>query len=142
MQQSDLIGVNLCEMKPSTPNHAGKKITMVFGASEDRKRYAFLAIIRLREHRYPVIAVGKKIGIAGDVDIVTEIPEDLDIDTVTLYLNPKNQEAWIDRILKLKPRRIIFNPGTENSQFAQLARNEGIIAEEACTLVMLASGLY
>ena len=64
------------------------------------------------------------------------------IDTITLYLNPKNQIPYEDYILSIKPRRIIFNPGTENPKFMNRAQNEGIEVLKACTLVMLASNTY
>ena len=64
------------------------------------------------------------------------------VDTVTLYLNPKAQQDYYDYILSLKPRRVIFNPGTENSEFRKLAEAHGIQCEEACTLVLLNTNQY
>jgi predicted CoA-binding protein len=61
---------------------------------------------------------------------------------VTLYLNPMNQKEYYDYILSLKPRRIIFNPGAENDELAQMATSKGIQSVEACTLVMLATNQY
>ena len=65
-----------------------------------------------------------------------------DIDTVTLYLNPVNQKEYYDYILSLKPQRIIFNPGAENEELAELATKKGILPVEACTLVMLSTNQY
>ena len=69
-------------------------------------------------------------------------PQYEDVDTVTLYLNPDNQKPYYDYILSLKPKRIIFNPGTENRELVKMAREQGIDTENACTLVMLSVGNY
>ncbi len=117
------------------------KKTLVLGASTNPSRYSYLAIQRLSALKHPVVAIGKRTGRVGQVDIVTEQPTE-DIDTVTLYLNPNNQKPFYDYILSLKPQRIIFNPGTENDELYELARKEGIEPVEACTLVMLSTGQY
>lgn len=142
LQQSANKLVNLCSMQNSPNPKLRVGQALVLGASENPARYAYLAIIRLRENGIPVIAVGMKEGMVDDVVIHTEIPENVQIDTVTLYLSPKNQESWIPRLLSLKPRRIIFNPGTENESFSQAASQEGILTENACTLVLLSTGNY
>ncbi|MBX7203312.1 MAG: CoA-binding protein [Bacteroidia bacterium] len=116
------------------------KRTLVMGASENPDRYSNKAIHRLQVHHIPVVAVGKHTGVVNGVAIHTDIPQTEQIDTVTLYLNPPNQAAWIQQLIDLKPRRIIFNPGTENPAFAQLAEQAGIETENACTLVLLATG--
>jgi len=120
---------------------AGKK-TLVLGASMNPSRYSNFAIQRLSAHNHPVVAVGLREGKVGNVDIVKGLPEEEDIDTVTLYLNPTNQKAYYDYILSLKPKRIIFNPGTENDELEEMARKNGIKPMEACTLVMLSTGQY
>jgi predicted CoA-binding protein len=119
---------------------AGK--TLVLGASEHPDRYSYLAVQRLRAQGYPVVALGNRPGQIGDVPIVTGQQPLEGIDTVTLYLNPQRQEAYYNYILSLHPRRIIFNPGTENEDLQEMARAKGIETLEACTLVMLASGQY
>lgn len=121
---------------------AGRKKTLVLGASESPYRYSFLALNRLQSHQHPVVAIGKKKGIVGDVMIETEKKDWKDVDTVTLYLNPRHQKDYYDYILSLKPKRIIFNPGAENEELAQMAARQGIQPLEACTLVMLATGQY
>ena len=120
---------------------AGKK-TVVLGASTNPSRYSYFAINRLAAHKHPVVAVGLRAGKVGDVDIVTSRPEVEDVDTITLYLNPTNQKPYYDYILSLKPKRIIFNPGTENDELEEMARKQGIKPMEACTLVMLSTGQY
>jgi predicted CoA-binding protein len=119
-----------------------KKKTLVLGASENPSRYSFLALQRLQSHRHPVVAIGKKKGVVGDVTIETEKKEWKDVDTVTLYLNPMHQKQYYDYIISLKPKRIIFNPGAENEELVELAVQKGIRPVEACTLVMLATNQY
>jgi predicted CoA-binding protein len=118
------------------------KKTVVLGASENPSRYSYLAVNKLRAYRHPVVAIGNKKGAIGDVVITTERPNEKDIDTVTLYLNPQLQQQYYDYILSLKPKRIIFNPGTENDELEELATSNGIQAMEACTLVLLGTGQY
>lgn len=118
------------------------KKTLVLGASDNPSRYSYLAVERLRDKGHPVVAVGKKEGKIGDISILTGQPIENDIDTVTLYLNPSLQVASYDYILRLNPRRVIFNPGTENPEFEEILASRGIEPVEACTLVMLAAGNY
>src|SRR3954470_2398200 len=111
---------------------AAKK-TLVLGASTNPSRYSYLAMDRLSAHNHPVVAIGLREGKVGNINIVKGQPEIEDIDTVTLYLNPMNQKPFYDYILSLKPKRIIFNPGTENDELERLAREKGIKPMEACT---------
>jgi predicted CoA-binding protein len=119
-----------------------KKKTLVLGASDNPSRYSYLAIQRLRKNDHPVVAIGKKKSILNDVTIDTEKTPVTDVDTVTLYLNPKNQKEYYHYILSLKPKRIIFNPGAENDELAELAMKNNIQPIEACTLVMLSTNQY
>lgn len=116
--------------------------TLVIGATTKEDRYANRAIKALRSHKYPVVAFGQKPGTVEDVEIETDWNPNWVIETVTLYLNPQNQEAYIDRILALKPNRVIFNPGTENPPFIEKLRAAKIHPEIACTLVLLSIGNY
>ncbi|MFN8311017.1 MAG: CoA-binding protein [Chitinophagales bacterium] len=116
--------------------------TLVLGASENPSRYSFLAINRLLQHGYKVLAVGARPGVVNSVPITTAIDLTQRPDTVTLYLSPPNQKPYYDQLLQLKPRRIIFNPGTENQELADLAKAAGIQTTEACTLVLLGTGQY
>jgi predicted CoA-binding protein len=116
--------------------------TLVLGASVNEERYANRAIRSLRKHGYPVYAIGLREGLVGDTNIQTGRPDLADVDTVTLYLSKKNQQQYHDFILKLKPRRIIYNPGAENNELKALASDAGIENLEACTLVLLATNQY
>jgi uncharacterized protein len=118
------------------------KTTLVLGASPKPDRYSNIAVRRLVAAGHPVIAVGHHEGSIGDEPIRSEVPEGSKVDTVTLYLNARNQEAWIDRILALRPKRIILNPGAENEALAESATRQGIEVVEGCTLVMLSVGTY
>ncbi len=120
---------------------ASKK-TLVLGASENPSRYSFLAINKLLNNQHEVVAIGSRKGRVGPVDIHTEQTMFEDVDTITLYLNPTNQKPYYDYILATKPKRIIFNPGTENTELEALAEDAGIKTMEACTLVMLSTGQY
>ncbi len=118
------------------------KKALVIGASENPSRYSYKAIHSLRAHHYEVEAIGKQNGKVGDVSFSNERPPFENIHTITLYINPQHQKAYYDYMLSLKPRRIIFNPGTENPELETLARQQGIEALSACTLVLLSTGQF
>ncbi|MBN1463263.1 MAG: CoA-binding protein [Paludibacteraceae bacterium] len=118
------------------------KRTLVIGASTNPDRYSFKAINRLVQHGHEVLALGLKTGEVAGVVFDTEKQLYKDIDTVTLYVGPQNQTDYMDYIESLRPRRVIFNPGTENTVFEQRLRIKGIQTEQACTLVLLATDLY
>jgi predicted CoA-binding protein len=119
-----------------------KNKTLVLGASENPERYSNRAILKLKSKGEEVLAIGNRPGNVGGVDIATMQIKTDDVETVTLYLNPTNQKPYYDYILSLKPKRIIFNPGTENDELERMAAREGINVLESCTLVMLSTGQY
>ena len=119
-----------------------KKKTLVLGASDNPSRYSFLAVHRLRSYGHPVVAIGKKNGVVNDVTIDKEKKPIENVHTVTLYLNPAHQKQYYDYIVSLKPQRIIFNPGAENDELAELATRNGIKPLDACTLVLLSTNQY
>lgn len=118
------------------------KNTLVLGASLNPGRYSNIAINRLVKYGHIVEAVGLKKGVVAGVDIATEKEDFENIDTVTLYLNPKRQVEYYDYIVSLEPKRVIFNPGTENPEFYDILRKKGIEVEVACTLVLLGTNQY
>jgi predicted CoA-binding protein len=118
------------------------KRTLVLGASANPARYSYLAINRLKNNQHPVIAIGNKTGTVAGIPIGTEKIMLDDIDTVTLYINPQHQKEYYDYIIALHPKRLIFNPGTENDELAELASQNNIKPVEACTLVLLSTGQY
>jgi predicted CoA-binding protein len=119
-----------------------QKKTLVIGASLKPDRYSNIAIHRLRNNEHQVVAFGLKSGKVSDVEIDTELVPYKAIDTVTLYLNPKRQEDYYDYIIGLEPKRVIFNPGTENPEFYNLLNENNIEFEAACTLVLLSTNQY
>lgn len=116
--------------------------TLVIGASLHQERYSNKAILRLVEAKQEIVAFGLRPGEVSGVAIDTELLQYKDIDTVTLYLNPKHQVQYYDYIIGLKPNRVIFNPGTENPEFCNLLKESGIDFEQACTLVLLSTNQY
>jgi uncharacterized protein len=119
-----------------------QKKTLILGASDNPSRYSYLALQRLRNNDHPVVAIGKKYTKVADVNITKDKEPLTDIDTVTLYLNPAHQQEYYDYILSLHPKRIIFNPGAENDELAELAKKNNIKTMEACTLVLLSTGQF
>jgi uncharacterized protein len=118
------------------------KKTLVMGASTDPGRYAYKAIKMLQRYGHPVVALGKKEEDLDGLRIEKEHVQFEDVDTITLYLNPMNQRQYYDYITVLQPKRVIFNPGTENPELYTLLRNKGIGIEIGCTLVMLSVNQY
>lgn len=119
-----------------------KNRTLVLGASVNTGRYSNLAIRKLITKKNEVVAIGTKAGAILDVKIEVEKIKFKNIDTVTLYLNPTNQKEYYNYIIGLKPRRVIFNPGTENREFVKLLKEHNIETEVACTLVLLGTNQY
>jgi len=119
------------------------KKTLILGASSNPERYAYKATIKLFAYGHEVFPVGLREGNIETHAILTNTPIINDIDTVTLYVGPKNQATYYNYILNLiQPKRIIFNPGTENDELQQLALEKGIETEVACTLVLLSLNSY
>ena len=119
-----------------------KKKTLVLGASLKPQRYSNIAINRLVNHNHEVVAFGLREGTVAGVEIDTNIMPYKDVDTVSLYLNPERQKPFYNYIMSLQPKRIIFNPGTENSEFQNVLKQNNIFFEEACTLVLLGINQY
>lgn len=89
---------------------------------------------------YLPIPVGLRTGEIDGVEVLTGTPRAEDLHAISLYLNPTRQSAFYEYILGLKPKYLIFNPGTENTELFQMAKQEGIIPMYACNLVMLSLG--
>lgn len=113
------------------------KKTLVLGASTKPERFSNKAMRKLLQHGHPVEAIGARAANAEGVAIHADHPAFQDIHTVTLYLNPQNQKPYYDYLLSLKPKRVVFNPGTENAEFKSLLQKSGIETIEHCTLIML-----
>ena len=118
------------------------KPTLVIGASTNPSRYSHLAIHSLRKYGHDVVALAKKMGQVFDVPIQADFPENKEIHTVTMYVGSQRQEEYYNSIIDLNPKRVIFNPGAENYELANMLEEKGIEAIEACTLVLLNTGQY
>jgi len=121
-----------------------QKKTVVVGATTNPGRYAYVAASMLREHGHPIVPIGIRRGeILGEriLDIRLK-PEIQDVDTVTLYIGANHQPEWYDYLMNLNPKRVIFNPGTENPEFVKKLEDSGIEALEACTLVLLRTNQF
>ncbi len=118
------------------------KKTIVFGASLKPNRYSNYAVQRLVAKNFEVVAFGLNNGEISGVQIDAELLPYQDLHTVTLYLSPKRQKDYYDYIVSLNPVRVIFNPGTENSEFYNILKANNIAFEAACTLVLLATNQY
>lgn len=117
-------------------------ISVVLGASPNPSRASYMAVQRLSDRGMTVRAIGIRDGEISGVKIETGRPEIDEVETLTLYIGQKNMVDWGEYALNLNPKRIIFNPGTENSEFEAEARSAGIHVERACTLVMLSNNSY
>lgn len=111
--------------------------TLVIGASTNPDRYSNIAMNMLHDYNHEVLALGRKEADTSIAPIDAGFPAYQDVDTVSLYVGPRNQADYIPYVLSLKPRRVIFNPGTENPEFYQALEKAGIDYEVACTLVLL-----
>lgn len=118
------------------------KKTLILGASTNPSRYSNKAANMLSRHGHAIVNIGISGGEAAGVPIEKKGAIYPDIDTITMYLGEDNQKGYYDYILATKPKRIIFNPGAENTDLEQLAMENGIKTERACTLVLLSTGQY
>ncbi|UJH68012.1 CoA-binding protein [Allomuricauda sp. SCSIO 65647] len=116
--------------------------TLVFGASLKSHRYSNLAIQRLVAHGIRTVAFGLRTGVVSGVQVTTNLNTIQEVDTISLYMTPERQKEYYNDIIELQPRRVIFNPNTENPEFYPLLEEHGIEVEEACTLVLLGTGQY
>lgn len=120
------------------------KKTVIVGATPNSKRYAYMAAERLTDHSHKIVPIGIKKGEVFGEEIlpIREFPAIEDVHTITMYVGPRHQSEYYNYLLGLNPKRIIFNPGTENSLFMEMAKERGIEVVEGCTLVMLGVGNY
>jgi hypothetical protein len=118
------------------------KKTLIIGASSNPERYAYKAAERLLSYGHEIELLGLRPDVIFGKTIDTERKNYQDIDTVTLYVGPQNQPSYYEYVVSLKPKRVIFNPGTENREFESILKQNEITAEEACTLVLLGTQQY
>ncbi len=118
------------------------KKTLIIGASTKPERYSNKAMKMLQEEGYTVIANSKRAGNAHGIDFDTKQMVHTGIDTISIYIGPQHQNEIMEYILSVNPKRVIFNPGTENAVFSKKLRAQNIKVENACTLVLLRIGAY
>ena len=118
------------------------KKTLILGASTNPERYSYKAAERLVQNGYEIVPVGIKEGKVQGVEILKTFDGLKDVDTVTMYVGARNQEQYAKEIVKLNPRRVIFNPGAENDELSEYLESNNIETENACTLVLLSLGQY
>ena len=116
--------------------------TLIIGASKNPERYSYKATEKLLAHGHEIELLGLRADEIFGQTIDTDKKQNADIDTVTMYVGPKRQPEFYDYIVSLKPRRVIFNPGTENEEFFDILKKNNIQYEVACTLVMLGTKQY
>jgi predicted CoA-binding protein len=120
-----------------------KQTVAILGASQNPSRYAYLAFQKLRQHGHHVIPVNPGFAALEGVPVVPSLKDIREpIDTLTMYVGPKRSSELQDEIVKLKPKRVIFNPGSENPALAAVLRQAGVSVEEACTLVLLSTDQF
>jgi hypothetical protein len=115
----------------------------VVGASPNEERYSNKAVRLLKEQGHTAIPVAPKHERICGEEVhasLRDVPHD--VDTVSMYVAPARQEAIIDAIVDLAPRRVIFNPGAENPGAYERLEDGGVEVVEACTLVLLRTGRF
>jgi predicted CoA-binding protein len=123
----------------NTTNHR----TVIVGASDKPDRYSHMAQLLLHEHGHEVVPVHPKLASIAGVPVVADLSQiSGSVDTVTMYVGAAISSSLTDKIIALKPRRVIFNPGAENPDLAAKLEASGVMVEEACTLVLLRTGQY
>lgn len=118
------------------------KKTLIIGATTNPTRYAYLAAQMLTAKGHKIVNVGIKKGMVSGVEIEEQGEIHDDIDTITLYIGPQLQSGYYDYILQTNPKRVVFNPGTENRELESLLEQHSIEPVRACTLVLLSTGQY
>jgi predicted CoA-binding protein len=124
-------------------NHSQTERVVIIGASDNPERYSHQAQLLLRQHGHEVVPVHPKLAEIEDVPVVADLSAiSGPVDTVTLYVGPAISQNLTDKLIALKPRRVIFNPGTENAALEAALTSAGIVCEQACTLVLLRTGQF
>ncbi len=143
MKVTTQIWLSICRFGNKTRFLPQKNMkVLVLGASPNPTRFSHKAVSLLKKYGHEPIPIGIRTGKIKEIEIIKGKPQLYDIHTITLYLRPERQKQYYDYILSLSPKRVIFNPGTENPELKQLLELQGIETVEQCTLVMLHSELF
>ncbi len=114
----------------------------ILGASPKPDRYAYKALKMLEEYGHQTFPVNPAIDTIEEAPVYKSLTELTNIDTVTLYVNPKRGMEYLEQLLALKPKRVIMNPGTESDEMQQQLEAADIAVTIGCTLVMLRTSQY
>ena len=122
----------------------GEARIVILGISSNPERYSYKAAVRLKACGFEnIVGVNPALPALLGIDCAPDLAQVAGpIDTITVYLNPAILEGMVPAIVGARPRRIILNPGAEHARLAQEAKRAGIIVEEACTLVLLATSNF
>lgn len=111
---------------------------LVVGASAKEDRYSNKAMKMLEEYDHNPIPLAPAGGMILGRKVRTRLADvEEAVDTVTLYIGAERQGELLEALIAKPPRRIIFNPGTENPDAYPRLEAAGITVIEACTLVLL-----
>lgn len=115
----------------------------ILGASDNPERYAHKAYKMLQEYGHQVSLVNPHIDKIEEDNVFPSLKAISEkVDTLTIYVNPQRLPPYMEQIKALKPRRVIFNPGTESPEIEKELNQAGIKTEEACTLVLLRTNQF
>lgn len=132
-----------CRQRLMDMSASSSERVVVLGASAKPHRYAHQAMVELRRKGHQVIPVHPKLADIDGLPVVNDLSQvPRPVETVTMYVGPAISSGLADQLIALKPKRVLFNPGAENPQLAEQLEAAGIATEEACTLVMLATGRF
>ncbi len=120
-------------------NSVENGLVLIAAVSTNDKKYSHRAAKLLADNGFKIAPLGFAKGEVGGVEIqsLSSEPKLENVHTITLYMRPENQKEWYDYFLSLSPKRIVFNPGTENSELSEIARDKGIEVVYDCTLQMV-----
>ena len=116
--------------------------TLVIGASVNPNRYSYKVVLKLLDSGIKVIPMGINQGNIADLVIVRHFEKQKDSHTVSIYIKPEIQKEYYKYIINLQPKRVLFNPGTENPIFSQILKKHNIYWENSCSLVLLSTNQY
>ncbi len=120
-----------------------KKTVVVLGASDKPERYSYKAFKMLQEYGHATLLVSPRLTQIDGVAVYPSLSAiEGPVDTVTVYVSAENSSLLQDQFLQLRPRRVLFNPGSENPSLSKVLINMGIEVEEACTLVLLRTNQF
>lgn len=124
-------------------SNGAKERVVVLGASDKPERYSHRAMKMLREHGHEAVLVHPRLAEIEGQPVLKDLSAvSGGVDTVTMYVGPEASNLITDELIALHPRRVIFNPGSENPSLQRRLADSGVRVEEACTLVLLSTGQF